>query len=161
VAVEFFLVSIYPKGRSCFGTVRGLKNLSQTGRASAVIKLPPGAFASGWRRHVQAAKLKASRPCLCGFFSTPAPVRSRAGAACVDAGETPMVYLKPEPTLTEAINQTHAVLRQTLRLAKKRQRARKEKPTEEEKLAVEALVELLWDCHTEAAGIAYRMGMRG
>jgi len=72
-----------------------------------------------------------------------------------------MVYLKPEPTLTEAINQTHAMLRQTLTLAKKRQRARKEKPTEEEKLAVEALVELLWDCHTEAAGIAYRMGMRG
>jgi len=67
---------------------------------------------------------------------------------------------KPESTLTEAIAQTHATLRQTLTLARARQRARKAKLTAEEKQGIDTLVELLWDSHTEAASIAYGMGRR-
>ena len=67
---------------------------------------------------------------------------------------------KPDLTLAEALAQTNATLRQTLDLARTRQRARKVKPTREEKQATEALEKFLWDCHTEAASIAYGMGRR-
>jgi len=67
---------------------------------------------------------------------------------------------KPELTLTEALAQTQATLRQTLTLARARQRARKAKPTAQEKQATQALVNLLWDCHTEAASIDYAMTKR-
>ena len=35
----------------------------------------PDAVASGWRRHVQVARLKALRPTLAGFLNTPTPAR--------------------------------------------------------------------------------------
>jgi len=66
----------------------------------------------------------------------------------------------PDLTLPEALAQTQAMLRQTLTLARTRQRARKAKPTEQEKQAIKALVTFLWNSHTEAASIAYGLEKR-
>jgi hypothetical protein len=71
-----------------------------------------------------------------------------------------MSDLKTELTLTEAIAQTRSVLYETLKLARRRALALKVKPTEEERQETEALVRLLWDSHTKAASIDYRMRAR-
>ena len=68
-----------------------------------------------------------------------------------------MAKPQPEPTLTESLAQTRTALQQTLKLAKIRQRARKVKTTAQEREKIKSLVDLLWNCHTEAAGIAYRL----
>jgi len=65
-----------------------------------------------------------------------------------------------DPTLTEAIAQTKTTLHQALTIARRRAQALKVRPTEAERQETEALVQLLWDSHTTAASIAYRMRER-
>ncbi len=61
--------------------IPGHKNLIIGGRATVVIKLPPYAFASGWRRYVQVARLKASRSPSDDFL-TPRHQRESVGVFC-------------------------------------------------------------------------------
>ena len=71
-----------------------------------------------------------------------------------------MAKLKPEMSLVELVEQTQLMIQTTLDVARARQRALKRKPDASEKAAISALVGILWDSHTHAAGIDYRMGRR-
>ena len=63
----------------------------------------------GWWRHVQVARLKALRPSLGGFLSTPAPARFRAGAVCVWELGMDIDLTQPMP-LSRAVEMVAAVL---------------------------------------------------
>jgi len=71
-----------------------------------------------------------------------------------------MAKTKPETSLADLVEQTRDMIQKTLEVARARQRALKQKPDADEKAATSALVDLLWNSHTDAAGINYRMGRR-
>jgi hypothetical protein len=87
---------------------RGIRTPLLRSAAHLPISNCPAAKASGWRRYVQAAKLKALRPNLSGCSNTPAPARSCAGAILIDEKrgmEMPRYNFKEPMTFLNALEQ--------------------------------------------------------